>query len=500
MFEITSCFDWRHFRCVLVLICSAVAAHSGCKPPTQTDVAQQYGDLVKRIADRLDRVNSVQDADAAAADVNKLLAASDRIIADARQAEARQQVPPETKQYVENQLERLAASRDRLVQGELMTQPLIAAIEQLGYSTEAIAAAAAASGALPAPKAPLDEAWITVIQTYNEQAELLSTVKSAADAEREVPRLVEIERKRHAALTKVAELGGEEPPHGVPEAYRRHYDAAKALVMQRDAAVTAMLGQQNTERLAAQIQAGIQSDPALAQDPFRLPAAIRRAGSRATITLINNKSLGERHRPMIDRLKELAGASEVESVIDNDGTYRLVLAPVADFGHLVKGIDFGEISQLDQQAMSFTLTIDPTRFAAAAPAAEPAVIRPEGRPPFGRPGAGFPGGTPPTALEREKARFASRVGGPQKCVTLVLEGAPDSKTTDYEALVAAVRRVAGVSSTARFTVNGRQELMIGPVDDLESLAGKIDFGVVTATDAAKREITIAVDASKLGGN
>ena len=59
------------------LVCGFLLTLPGCKPPTQQGVAQQYAALLKKVADRLDQVQSREDADRAASDIRALLTGPD---------------------------------------------------------------------------------------------------------------------------------------------------------------------------------------------------------------------------------------------------------------------------------------------------------------------------------------------------------------------------------------------------------------------------------------
>ncbi|HEX5105522.1 MAG TPA: hypothetical protein VFV87_17005, partial [Pirellulaceae bacterium] len=247
---------------------------------------------------------------------------------------------------------------------------------------------------LPAPATPLESAWVELIEVQEAQFQKLASIHNESQAEAAISGAIEYQKKRHAALKKIAELGGQKPPTGVPEKYREEYKAVEDRVYARDEVVSQMISPEKREQLNQQLRQALQSDPELAQDPFALSAEIRAAGAgnRATVTLVNNQSLqGSAHQQMIARLQQLAGASNAESVIENDGTYNLVLAPVTDFGGFVAKIDFGDISNRDDSAKTFTLTIEPQRFqAVAGNPADPADPRTAGPPGFGRPGGAAP--------------------------------------------------------------------------------------------------------------
>jgi hypothetical protein len=365
---------------------------------------------------------------------------------------------------------------------------------------------------LPAPATPLESAWVELIEVQEEQFQMLASVHNESQAEAAAGSAVEYHKKRFAALKKIAELGGEKPPIGVPEKYRAEYKAVEDRLLARDEVVSQMISPDRREQLNQQLRQALQSDPELAKDPFELSAEIRTAGAgnTVTVTLVNNQSLqGPLHQQMIARLQQLAGASSTQSVIEDDGTYKVVLAPVGDFGGFVKSIHFGDVSNRDDSARTFTLTIDPQKFQAfAGPgAAGPsggATIDPRtaGRPPgFGGPGAGAaPGGRPsfgpPSgSSDQQKADFFARNGGMEKCVTLVLENAPRAAMPESQVLIAAAKQIAGARSTFYLRTGGQQLLLLAPVEDIDALAGKIDFGKVTGHDAAKREIYVKIEST-----
>jgi hypothetical protein len=474
-------------------------------------VTKQYASLLEQVSDRLDSVQSQADADQAAADIQALLKKSDAIAQAARNVDAKGKVSESTQEAAKASSARVAASVRRVNEAGLMTQSLRSAVEQIGLSFEAVASGIG-TGRMPPAESALDEAWIDYIETFDKQAELLTTITSAAAAERAIDEIVAIERKRHAALTRIAELGGNEPPTGVPQKYRRHWQAAKDRLDQQDGAVTAALGTE-VGRLHELLQQAKAAEPDLEADPFRLSAEVRTAPTMATVTLINNKSVGERHQQMIAHLKQLAGAQHAEAVIEADGTYKTVFAPVPDFDRFVTSINFGDISNRDDASKTFTLTVDPVRFEAIAASLPvpneplPGFGRPGqpgyGGPGFRQPGVGPAGGPRPGGaqayggIEQQRQAFYGRNGGFEKCVTLILENAPRPGSEEGKALVEQARRVSGAKATADLKI-GQHFLLLAPVDDVEALAAKIDFGTVTAIDTANREITIDVAASQVG--
>jgi hypothetical protein len=221
----------------------------------------------------------------------------------------------------------------------------------------------------PATATPLDAAWSELIAIHEEQLGKLAAVQNEAQAEAAVIAAVEYRKKLHAVLTKIAGLGGSKPPGGVPAKLRAQYKAAEDKLLARDEVVSQMISPAKREQLGQHLQQVLASNPELAQDPFALSAETRTAGSEniATVTLVNNKSLqGPAHQQMIARLQQLAGASKAEPLIEADGTYKVILSPVADFASFIRGINFGDVSNRSDAFRTFTLTIDPERFQATA--------------------------------------------------------------------------------------------------------------------------------------
>src|SRR5690606_2259319 len=122
-----------------------------------------------------------------------------------------------------------------------------------------------------------------------------------------------------------------------------------------------------------------------------------------------------------------------ESLIESDGTYKLVLSPVTDIAQFASKIRFGDISNRDDYARSFTLTIDPVRFQAVAGAGAAAANPAPGQPGFGGPGFGGPGPRGPgpngfaqpgqpggpaggreAFLNQQKSRFFMQHGGAEQ--------------------------------------------------------------------------------------
>jgi hypothetical protein len=359
---------------------------------------------------------------------------------------------------------------------------------------------------LAASGAPLEAAWEDLIDIQEAQFNKLAAIHNESQAEAAVVSAVEYHKRRHAALTKIASLGGAKPPAGVPAKYRAHYKAVEDKLLARDEVVSQMISPARRELVNRQLRQALQSDPELAKDPFALSVETRTAGSgsMATVTLVNNQSLqGPYHQLMIARLQQLAGASRAESLIENDGTYKIILSPVADFGSFIRSINFGDVSHRNDTAMTFTLTIDPQRYQGAGGVAAPFDPRIAGQPPgAGGSGAAAAGNPPqgaigpgPNDAEGQKAAFFARHGGPEKCVTLVLSDAPRPGTPESQRIIAAAKQVSGARTAADLRLSGQRLILLAPVEDISGLATKINFGAVTGHDAGKREIYVKIGSS-----
>jgi hypothetical protein len=370
---------------------------------------------------------------------------------------------------------------------------------------------------LPAASTPLESAWVELIAVQDEQFNKLAAAHNASQAEALASSAIEYQKKRHAVLKKIADLGGEKPPFGVPEKYRTAYKESEDRLYARDNVVSQMISEDKRLQFNDQVQQAI----AGLEDPFAQPAAARgpAAAGTVTVTLVNNKSLqGEAHQRMIGMLRDLAGASQAEPVIESDGTYKLVLSPVNDIAQFASKIRFGDISNRDDYARSFTLTIDPVRFQAAVSAGGPAASPVPGQPGFGQPGFGGPGprgpgpsgfaqqgqpggpgfspaggagGSREAQVNQQKSRFFMQHGGAEQGATIVLQGnAAGAKSAEIQDQI---KSATGANATMMIQVGREQRLLlVAPIADFSTLAEKITFGTVTAQDAVKREITVEV--------
>jgi hypothetical protein len=152
---------------------------------------------------------------------------------------------------------------------------------------------------------------------------------------------------------------------------------------------------------------------------------------------------GPRHQRMMQMLQEQAGAQHMQSVIDDDGTYRVVLAPVADFSSFARTVNLGTVSAVDAQARTFTLTIDPARVPDVADPAVPAFGAPPGTGPGFLPGNPGPGSSarPPASDRVVYATITwQRYSGPKPgdgartVVTQLAAYVPDSLSVDETAM------------------------------------------------------------------
>jgi hypothetical protein len=398
----------------------------------------------------------------------------------------------------------------RSIRSHSVANVLLTAVAALTMLTGAGCLPAPTTNAnLPAANTPLESAWRELIAVQDEQFNKLTAVHNASQAEAIVESSIEFRKKQHAALKKIADLGGEAPPFGVPEKYREAYKESQDRLFARDNVVSQMIPPERLKQLNEQVEQSV----AGWEDPFAQPAAMRGPAAAGTVvvTLVNNKSLqGEAHQRMIAMLRDLSGASQAEPLIESDGTYKVVLSPVNDFGQFASKIRFGDISNRDDSARSFTLTIDSARFQAMAGAGGAGASPVPGQPGFGGPGFGGPGPRGPGPggfvqqgqpggpaggreefLNQQKSRFFMQHGGTEQGATIVLQG--DAAGAKSGEIQDQIKAATGANATMMMQV-GREErlLLVAPIADFSTLAEKITFGTVTAQDAAKREITVEV--------
>ena len=373
-------------QATLVTSLMVLAGCGGSVSPA--DFASDYADHLNQVADRLGAVTNRRQADAAAAELEPLLSRMTSLQEQARTLSGQDAPSQELQDRLKAAGDRVRDEVARLQELDLLTPKLQSAVSQLEAASEATASYAKA-GALPEPETPLEEAYVEYINVVEDLAAASGRVNDAASARANLSQFEEIGRRRSAALIRIAQAGGEQPPSGAPEKYRNHLQAAQKRAEQADARLAGLPEAEAIVEVLGPVI--IISDEV--EQAFRLSPATRSAGPGVTVTLRNHETLqGPRHQLMTQMIKEAAGAQHVEALIDDDGTYRLVLSPVTDMRHFVARLRLGTVSDVDPGKRSLVLTVDPAsipREAGAisgAPPGAPPGTRPPGAPAYARPG------------------------------------------------------------------------------------------------------------------
>jgi hypothetical protein len=217
-------------------------------------------------------------------------------------------------------------------------------------------------------ESPLDRAYIDFIANEEQFAELAAGIQDRASAERAVGRMKELLANRQALFQRLAELGAEQPPAGIPPKFRDQYQAVQTRKEQIEQRLAA--SEHGPEIQAFLMEAiGRELEATSEVDLYRLSAELRRHGKEkiVMVELKNREALaGPRHQKMTQMLKETAGALHAEAFIEDDGTYYLVLAPVEDMNGFLAKINLGAVSNINPAARKFVLTLDPAKIPDAA--------------------------------------------------------------------------------------------------------------------------------------
>jgi HEAT repeat protein len=165
------------------------------------------------------------------------------------------------------------------------------------------------------------------------------------------------------------------------------------------------------------------------------------------------EAVAERMRKEIERVQRIPGIFEV-----------LAEAEIAAFGSAL-----------------------PFRF----PSLVPPPLAPPGMGPFSGPMSGSPSSSAAPA-EDEVQKF-TRECGPDRVLTVTVEGVPGEQTSF---VYAKVREAAGARGVLRTPSPSTITATVGPVGDVQVAAKRIDFGQVTQVDTAGRKIAVKADPSK----
>ncbi len=505
-----------------------LAFATGCSSSTDPeDFAADYANYLGRVADRLASIQNTLDANTVAVEMDSLLNEGESLQTRAQALESEGKVSAETAAAMKTQSERVRQQVERLRGSGLITAELDRALGRL-QQTHSTTQAYAKAGALPQAETPLDQAYLDLIATEQKIADVLNGIQDVAGAQRAIPQLQELAAARVPIFERLAELGADEPPGGIPAKFNNHYDAARKL---QDQAAQGWYsggqGQQIRETLVVAIEE--LDNPNVKW--FRLSGALRRTGKDriVLVELKNREGLqGELHQRMHQALKETAGATYAEALIEDDGTYKVALAPVADMQAFANKLALGTVSNLNPQERTMVLTLDQAKVATAVGAQSPTTGSPSGSPmpPMGQAGVrpGFPPSIPPEARpgfppearpgfppggtvnggpdrDRELIRvtrdtFVS-ANGADKVIEIELKNARPYQGPRAAKIVTKIAQASKGRLLRPLPLrNGDMCLLFLSEADVNALATSLDLGTATV-DEAERRIVIELDDAKV---
>ncbi len=144
-----------------------------------------------------------------------------------------QSLSPEVEGQMTQAAERVQAEITRLQSANLITERLRGVLDEARLAQESFLASAKA-GQLPSPESPLEEAVVELITIKGQFADRLGAIQNATSAETVVDELSNLWDKEYATLQRLAELGAESPPGGIPPRYADHFRAVTRRVEQAD--------------------------------------------------------------------------------------------------------------------------------------------------------------------------------------------------------------------------------------------------------------------------
>jgi hypothetical protein len=496
----------------LPLLLTFIVCIPGCDSATSpADFASDYADHLNQVADALQEVETRDEADAAADEVESLLAEADRLQEQAKNLTDEGDPPQEVQDRLKAATDRVGDEIARLQGSNLITPRLQAALEQLELSSEATINYAKA-GSLPAPETPLEEAYVDLFRAEEDLTDIWEGVNDLASAQAAMPAFEEVWKRRDDALIRIAQGGGEYPSFGthVPEKYKDHFSAAYTRRRQiheksiQDEDAVAKLLSERSSTMSDEVSAA-----------FRLSADIRKAGAdnMVTVTLRNNRVLqGPRHQKMSQMIKDAAQAQHAEAVIDGD-IYQIVLSPVPDMQAFLGRLDLGEVTDVDPQARSFVLTIDPDKVPEAAadtgPGFSPRAGARGGRP--GRPQSGRPGARgnaepvpPGTVTELDKRRIETaraRITGQQDSENIIEVHVKNGGAVDRQQMMKIHRAIHEAAGAKRMLASKLQSgdayLFIVSSKKVQDVADALDLGPVESVDESARKLVLTLDERKV---
>ncbi len=480
---------------VLGLVVAVAVGSVGCGSPSPDEVSDEYADYLSEVADVLDTIQTPTDVDAGVGRLRALVRDSYDLADRAGEIEhdAARELSTEAKTRQNEQGERISAGRRRLEVGGFLrrnnrsSEHLYEVLWEVSRSQIMIVAYTKA-GRVPDADTPLEQAYVDLIANLEQESDFAARIDDIASARGAMDGLKTFSDERHAIRTRLAELGAQEPPAGVPDKYDSHYGAAA----QRMGLVELMLNHlPDRTQVIELFRSELLAEQASRPNPFSANSNVGKpaeAGS-VIVTLKNNRSLaGPRHQKMMAALKERAGAKDSRAYAEGDD-HCVALSPVHNVEQFAESIDFGTVSNLDVGARRFVLTIDAAKFPET----------PKELPPFASGEFVVPG------LEEgdyNRINFARKVMIPKNgvenlvvihllnCQAFDKDQLRDARGTLFKAAQAKGMKTAYLGS-------GDCAMVYASSEDVDELAAKLKLGKVESVDSLLRYIVIRLEEGKL---
>jgi hypothetical protein len=402
----------------------------------------------------------------------------------------------------------------KVMASRLLTALASAALLVLWGCSNASDSANSAATRSTASDTPLDRAYRDFLANEEQFAELAAGINDRVSAERAVGRMKELLAARKAIFQRLAELGAEQPPQGIPPQFRDQYQAVQTRKEQIEQRLAeSEQGQAVQEFLLAAV--GRELEESSEVDLYRISAEVRRHGmDKMVMVELNNREalIGPQHQKMVRMLQETAGALHAEAIIEDDGTYYLVLAPVEDLNAFIAKINLGAVSNVDPAERKFVLTLDPAKVPADA-AAQVSPYPGGGAFPPGRfpPGAipGYPsegrGGaeageiseSEKGQIEAARATFAGQHGR-DGIVEFHVKNARPFQGPRMAKVLGVITRAGGGRLLRPIPLrSGDAYFFFAGSGDVNALAAAVDLGQMESVDGPGRRIVIVLEEAKV---
>lgn len=411
---------------------------TGCDSATSPeDFASDYADHLNQVADALQNIKTRDDADAAADNIESLLAGAKSLQEQAQNLTDEGDPSQEVQNRLKAATGRLGSEIIRLKGADLITPRLQSALEQFRSSNEATMKYAKA-GALPAPETPLEEAYVEYIHVVEDLADASSRVTDLASVRADLTDFQELGRRRNAALTRIAKAGGQAPPSGAPEKYKNHLQAAMDRARQSDARLN---GLPDSQAIAELLR------PAIAVPEETITALLANADHP------NARPAGPSHVP--------------QTAADGDPALPRIGRPVGPGG--------------------------------VRPGAPGGPRFPGG--PAGNTAGSVPAGTRTDVdekrIDEQRTRFV-RENGPENLIEVYLKNCKPFNGPRLTKAVGTIGRAVRAKKMSRVPLqSGDSYLFVRSDKKVQELADAIDLGKVESIDESARKLVLTLDEAKV---